>query len=214
MTAAERAALRSALWMLVGAAAAVPVLVLPAPDDPMLTVVLHLSVITLFALALAVHLAGLLDEGWFTGSGLSDRARAAAAGAWIVVLTTGATGLATLATSAAFRYEPSLQFLQLLSALDIAWVVATFTIGLRWWFDASAGVAGGFAMGTVCVWSIWTYLNAVGFTPEGGWLVDGGEIARLVLPFDLMAAVMAIAAFSIGVRRAHSQPTEQPSSQS
>lgn len=214
MTAAERAALRSSLWMLVGAAAAVPVLVLPAPDDPMLTFVVHLSILTIFGLALAIHLSTLLDEAWFSGSRLSERARAAAAGVWLVILTTGATALVTLATSAAFRYEPSLQFLQLLSALDIAWVVAAFSFGLRWWLGPGAARIGGVAMGAVCVWSIWNYLNTVGFTPEGGWLVDGADIARLVLPFDVMAAILAVVAFSIGVRRGHPQPTEQPSSQS
>ncbi len=84
--------------------------------------------------------------------------------------------------------------------MDIAWVVAALVIGFHRRFGGRVAFAGGVALGVVCVWSIWNYLNTVGFTVAGGWLVDGGEIARLVLPFDLAAAVMSIAAFTIGVR--------------
>ena len=48
-----------------------------------------------------------------------------------IVIVTGVTALVTLATTAALRFEPSLQFLQLLSALDIAWVVAGTTLAVR-----------------------------------------------------------------------------------
>jgi hypothetical protein len=120
----------------------------------------------------------------------------------VVILITGAVGLVTLATSAALRYDVSLQFLQLISALDIAWVVAAFSLGLRWGFGWRVAVGGAMMMGAVCVWSIWRYLDVVGFTAEGGWFVDGGRIASLILPFDLIAAVLAVTALVIGVGRA------------
>ncbi|MDX1689465.1 MAG: hypothetical protein R3290_00440 [Acidimicrobiia bacterium] len=198
---AETAAIRTTLWMTAGAAAAVPALVVPEPDDPLLTFVVHLVLLTGFSLGLVAHLAPLTDASWFAGSRLGSTARRAAAGGWLVVLVAGATGLVTLATGAALRFAPSLQFLQVLSALDIAWVVAAFFVGLRWWRGPGVAAVGGLAMGAVCVWSIWNYLNTAGFTAEGGWLVDGGEIARLILPFDVMAAVLAVAAFTVGVRR-------------
>jgi len=37
----------------------------------------------------------------------------------------------SLATSAALRYDPSLQFLQLLSSLDIAWAATALALGAR-----------------------------------------------------------------------------------
>jgi hypothetical protein len=201
MTPAERAITQTMLWMTVGAAAAVPLLVVPAPEDPMLTVIVHLVVIVVFGAALTFHLAPLADAAWFEQGLLSERVRAALAGVVIVVLVTGAVGLITLATSAALRYDASLQFLQLISAMDIAWVVAAFALGLRWIRGWRLAVTGAVLMGTVCVGSIWRYLYVVGFSADGGWVVDGGRIASLVLPFDLMAAVLAITAFSIGVGR-------------
>ena len=187
--------------MLVGVAAAVPALVLPAPEDPLVTFLIHLVMLTGFSFGLTLHLAPLLEGGWFVGTSLGEGARRAAAGAWAVVLATGATGFVAIATAAALRFEPSLQFLQLLSALDIAWVVAAFVLGLRWRFGTRVARVGGLMMGVICVWSIWNYLNTVGFTVDGGWLVSGADIARLILPFDVAAAVMAITAFSSGVRR-------------
>ncbi len=201
MSPAERAITRSILWMTVGAAAAIPLLVVPAPGDPLLTAVVHLVAIVVFGTALVFHLWSLADAGWFERSSLSGRVRTALAGIVIVVFVTGAVGLVTLATSAALRYDASLQFLQLISAMDIAWVVAAFALGLRWIGGSRLAVAGAVMMGVVCVWSIWRYLDIVGFTADGGWLVDGGKIATLILPFDVMAAVLAITAFSIGVGR-------------
>jgi len=202
MSPAERTLARGLLWMTTGVAAGLPLLVIPQPDDPFLTFVVQLSVIVLFGTGLTFHLAPLADEPWFAASSLGRRARTGLAGIVVVVVVTGAVVLATLATSAALRYDASLQFLQLISALDIAWVVAAFTLGLRWRFGRGPATVGALAMAAVCVWSIWRYLDVVGFTAEGGWLVDGARIASLVLPFDLMAAVLAVGAFLAGVGRA------------
>jgi len=186
----------------------------------MLPFTLHLVAVTLFIIALTSHLAPITDRIWFTGTRLSARGRWALGGVWTVVLVTGATGLVALATAAALRFDPSLQFLAVLSALDIAWVVAAIGIGARKRWGGTAGLAGALMIGAVCVWSIWRYLDAVGFAADGGWAVDGGEIARLVLPFDLMAAVIAVAVFSTGVRSVDPDPdqdggrTAQPSAQS
>ena len=65
MTATESLLARTLLWMTAGAACAIPILVLPQPEDPLLTVTIHLSIVVLFGLALAFHLAPLADEPWF-----------------------------------------------------------------------------------------------------------------------------------------------------
>jgi hypothetical protein len=197
---AEQAAVRVLLWATTGVAASVPVLVLPAPEDPLLPATAHLSAVVLFSVALSFHLASLIEGDWFSPSSLSPTARRALGGVWLVVLVAGSTGVVTLATGAAYRFDASLQYLQVLSALDVAWVEAALVIGLQRRFGPRVALAGALAMAGVCVWSIWRYLDVVGFTASGGWLVDGGEIARLILPFDAMAAVIAVAAFAAGVR--------------
>ncbi len=198
MTPSERALTQTLLWTSVGAAAAVPLLVIPPPDDPLPTLVLHLVALTVFAATLAFHLAPLADEGWFTSGSLPVRVRAALAGVVVVVLTAGAIGLVTLATSAALRYDASLQFFQLLSAGGIAWIVAALTVGLRRRFGWRPAAAGAVIVAGVCVWSVWRYLDAVGFTPAGGWVVDGDRIASLLLPAVLGAAATAAAGFALG----------------
>jgi hypothetical protein len=71
------------------------------------------------------------DAPWFGWCSWSRFRRRLATTIGVIVIITGVTGLVTLASSAAMQYEPSLQFLQLLSALDIAWVVAGTTLALR-----------------------------------------------------------------------------------
>ena len=131
MTPAEHSAIRTMIWASAGSAAAVPLLIAPPTDDPMLPFTLHLIALTLFIVALTFHLAPITDREWFGGTSLSSSARWALGGAWTVVLVTGATGLVALATAAALRFDPSLQFLAVLSALDIAWVVAAIGVGAR-----------------------------------------------------------------------------------
>ncbi len=197
---AERAAVRVMLWATTGAAAAVPVLVLPAPEDPLLPATVHLSAVVLFSVALSFHLAGLVEEEWFTETGLSATARRALGGLWIVVLVAGAAGVVTSATAAAYRFDASLQYLQVLAALHAAWVEAAVVIGLQRRFGSRVAVAGALATAGVWVWSVWRYLDAVGFTSSGGWAVDGGEIARLVVPFGAGVGAVAVTLFAVGVR--------------
>ena len=152
-----------------------------------------------FGLFLVRDLARFLDGTWFLW--LGQVGRNVAAGAAVVALTTGAVALVTIATSAALRFDPSLQFLQLLSALDIAWVVAATLIGVRWLAGKVIGDLAGTAIGIVCVWSIWNYLQIVGFAADGGWLLDGSALVRYVLPYDVMAAIIATLALTTGARR-------------
>ena len=59
----------------------------------------------------------------------------------------------------------------------------------------------GLAVGVACVASIWNYLRVVGFAGDGGWLLDGGELMRLVIPFDMVAAFVAGTVLFVGTRR-------------
>ena len=61
----------------------------------------------------------------------------------------------------------------------------------------------------MCVWSIWRYLDQVGFTDSGGWLVDADALNRLVFPLDMAAAVIAIGSLWIGARHATAQRRPQ-----
>jgi hypothetical protein len=201
MMPAETAAVRAVVWMMAGSAAGLPLLVVPKPDDPLVMVTIHLSVLVAFSVALAFHLAPLLDGEWFSGTSLGRAGRVGAAGVLLVVLVTGATGLVALATSAALRFDVSLQFLQLISALDIAWAATALVIGVRRLAGVRVAAAGALVLGIVCVWAIWHYLDVVGFTGAGGWIVDAREMQRLVLPYDMGAAAVAVFFFVVGVRR-------------
>jgi hypothetical protein len=130
----------------------------------------------------------------------------------IIALATGVVALVTLASSAALGYQPSLQFLQLLSALDIAWATAGLMLGVRLLAGDRGALAAGLVLAVICIWSIWRYLDVVGFAGNGGWLVSGPDLWRYVLPYDMAAAVMAIGALVIGLRT--TQPTEQRNPQS
>ena len=117
-----------------------------------------------------------------------------------MVIVTGVIGLVTLATSGSLRFQPSLQFLQLLSALDIAWAGAAIVFGVWRRWGRTAAIWGGVALGVACVASIWNYLRIVGLGGDGGWAVDGGELMRLVIPSDVMAATVAIVLLWVGMR--------------
>jgi len=135
-----------------------------------------------------------------------------ASAAAVVVVVTGVTGLVTLATTAALRFHPSTQFLQLISALDIAWVTAAVVVGVRWLASSRAGIIAGGVIGIVCVWSIWRYVDNVGFAPDGSWIVSRIALEQYVLPYDAMAALVAIGVVAGGIRRRQLRP--QPSAQS
>ena len=209
----ERALVRSVLWLVFGLLASLPLLLIDAGDDPTVVFLVHLSVLVAFGLGLTIAMLPLSGADWFAGSGWEAGTRLTASGIGVVVLVTGAVGLVTLASSAALRYDPSTQFLQLLSALDIAWVTAAVVIGGQRASSRTTGIVGGIAMGIVCVWSIWYYLDAVAFGPKGEWVVSASDLATRVLPFDTAAAIVAIGVFAFGTYSA-SQAMEQPSAQS
>ena len=173
----------------------------------------HLSLLVLLGLAVTRVLAPLGDESWFVSKPWSARRRRLAGLVALVVISTGVVALVTLATSAALRFQPSLQFLQLLSALDITWAAAGASLGAyRLWTRAAADAAG-VAVGVVCVLSIWNYMRVVGLAADDGWLLDGGELMRLVIPLDTAAAVVAVVLLLRGAGRPD-HTTEQASAQS
>ncbi len=164
--------------------------------------VVHLSLLVALGLAVSFRLAPRLTHGFFASEGWTPFRETLGAGIVLTVVVTGVVGLVTLASSAALRFDPSLQFLQLLSALDIAWAAAAVAIGAHHRWGRRAGVAGGLAVGVACVGSIWNYLRVVGFTEAGGWLVDGARLAALVISFDMVVAVVATLVLLAGVRTA------------
>lgn len=181
----------------------------PAADEGLLAYTLiHLSILQAITLVFAIEVSALTDTPWFTHL----RRPWLASSASLIAAVVGFSALLTLATSAAARYDVSLQFLQLLSSLDIAWVVAAIYLGSRRLWGRRIGLAVGLALVAACVWSIALYLQVVGFTETGGWLVDGSQMLRIVLPADFVAAVISLTVFISASRIA--QPTEQARPQS
>lgn len=209
----ERALLWTLPWLLGGLVAALPLLLVDTDSHRLVWFIVQLCALVIFGLALTIRLMPLADAHWFEATGWPTRARLVASGTAIVVLATGTVGLVTLATSAALRYDVSIQFLQLLSALDIAWAGAAIVIGANRAWGRTLAVISGTVLGVFCVWSIWNYLNTVGFGPDGSWIVSGSDMMRLVIPFDMAAAVVAVAVFAYGVVRA-GQAIEQANAQS
>ncbi len=194
---------RAARWTIGAAIVGSLFALLPQPSDLLTASLLHLCALVAFSFVLTIRLERATDME--EGTTLNRFARAAS----VVALIAGATVIATLVSASAYGFEVSLQFLQLLSALDIAWVVAAFYFGLRWLRGPSLALPGGVAMAVFCVWSIWRYLDAVGFTAEGGWLVDAEALQRLVFPLDAAAAVVAIVTLLAGARQATAQRSPQ-----
>ncbi len=214
MSQVERALARSLAWLSAGLVVALLMVALPDadPDRLLLVVTIHLGAVVAFGLGIGLDLARFTDGPWFVGMGSSWFWRRFGALASIVALTTGVVALITLASSAALGYQPSLQFLQLLSALDIAWATAGLMFGVRLAAGDRWALPAGLILAVICVWSIWRYLDVVGFAADGGWLVSAPDLWRYVLPFDIAAAVMAIGAMVVGVRSTH--PTEHRKPQS
>jgi hypothetical protein len=209
----EQALLRTVPWLVGGLVAALPLLLVDSSSNLLTWFLVQLSALVLYGLGLTLALMTLADQSWFEAKGWSVSVRLIASGVSIVVLVTGTVGLVTLATSAAMRYDASTQFLQLLSALDIAWAGAAITIGAYRAWGRVWAVIGGTALGVFCVWSIWNYLNTVGFGPNGEWIVSGSDLMRLVIPYDMAAGVVAVIVFTYGVFRS-TQAIEQASPQS
>ena len=207
----ERSLLLAVRWLIPSLVLTIPLLAIDIDGNLLTGTTIQLIGIVVATFGLTLSLAPIGDQGWFLGMDNPSR-RLFAAAASIAAIATGYAALVTLASSAALGLSPSLQFLQLLSALDIAWVVAATVVGTRWIQGARTSHIAGFAMSVVCVWSIWRYLDEVGFGPNGEWIVSKAALNELVLPYDTMAAVIGIGAVLIGIRRR--QATVQPSPQS
>lgn len=208
----ERAVIAAIPFLAVGLVLALPLLV-TSPATTITLVTVHLSALVLLGLLTAFRLEPLAGADWFLGHSWSSFRRLSASGVAVVFVVTGVVGLVTLASSAALRYPPSMQFLQLLSALDIAWAATALIVGLRRGWGRGLAIGGGAVLAVVCVWAIWRYLEAVGLGPNGEWIVDSGALLEHVLPYDTAAAIAAVTAFVLGTRRA-AQAMEQASPQS
>ncbi len=208
----ERAVLAAVPFLLAGLVLSLPLLLVRGPTS-VAVIVIHLVGLVLLGLLAALRLTPLARADWFLGRDWSTLWRLVASGASVVFLVTGMVGLVTLASSAALGYPPSMQFLQLLSALDIAWAATALVVGLWRGWGRGLAVGGGLILGAVCIWAIWRYLSVVGLGPGGEWLVDGEALFRHVLPYDTLAAIAAVAAFLFGTRR-DAQAMEQAKPQS
>lgn len=197
----EQAVVAAAPWLLAGLLISAPLLLIPASSDRRWDLIIQLAILVAFSLGLTWRLGPIDPEGWFADRDWSSPFRFLAVTAALVVIVTGVTALVTLASTASLRFQPSLQFLQLLSALDIAWVVAGTTLAARRLWGRWVAAAAGIAMSIVCVLSIALYLAEVGLDADGGWLVDAGQMLRLVLPFDLVAAVMTLTLVAMAGRK-------------
>jgi hypothetical protein len=209
----ERALLATVPWLVGGLILSLPLLIVNVGGDPLIAFTVQLTVLVGFGLVLANVVAHLGTADWFRGASWSIGVRLITGGIGLVVLVTGTVGLVALASSAALRYDPSTQFLQLISALDIAWVGTAITIGAYRAWGRRWAVVGGAAIGVVCVWSIWNYLGHVGFGPGGEWIVSAPDLMRFVLPYDMIAAIVSVSIFIVGAR-ATTHATEQPNPQS
>jgi hypothetical protein len=209
----EGALIFTVRWLVTALVVTPALLAVPEPDDPFVLFIAHLSALVLYGVALAVALTRYLSGEWFAGTGWAPGRRLLAGAAALVALDTGAVVLLTLASSAALRFQPSLQFLQVLSTLDIAWAGAAIASGAYLiWKSRWAAWIGGILLVVFCVFSIWRYLDIVGFTATGGWNVSGADLMQYVIPFDMAAALVAVVLLWRGAQAG--APTEQAKPQS
>ena len=161
----------------------------------------QLALLSLFAVFIAYRLLEHSDQFWFAGSRLSPAQRAAGTALSLVVVVTGTVALVTLASSAALRYQPSTQFFQLLSALDIAWAASAVMVAAYWLWGRRPAVIGGLTVVAVCIWAVGNYITVVGFGPGGGWRVRGRSLFELVIVYDMAVAIIAIGLLVYAVKR-------------
>lgn len=194
---------RLLMW---GVALSLGMFLVPAPavgDSLLFYNLAHLTVLQIATYALVIELTPLTDRPWFASTKRSWLASVVS----LIAVVVGFSALLTLATSAVARYDVSLQFLQLLSSMDIAWVVAALYIGARkLWGNGTAAVLGSIIL-AACVASIALYLQTVGFTESGGWLVDSEAMYRIVISSDTVAAILSLTVLLAAVRSV--QRTEQ-----
>lgn len=207
----EHALLTTVRWTIPLILVSPVLLTVPQPADPFRLVLVHLSAVVTFGIALAVRLAPLAQADWFLDQAWAPWIRTLAGSAALVALVTAAVALVTIASSAALRFAASLQFLQLLSTLDIAWAGAAIVVGCYLHWGKRAAWVGGIALGVFCVFSIVRYLDIVGFTEDNGWLVSGADLMQYVIPFDMAAAVVAVTILVVGARS--SRPADQRTAQ-
>lgn len=182
----------------------------PPPSDGLYGyVIVQLAIIQVATFLYAMEVGDLLDAPWFAGK----RRAWLASTASLVASVVGFSALLTLSVSAAARYDVSLQFLQLLSSLDIAWVVSGLYLAGRVLWSRTIAATAATVLLIACVTSIAVYLSVVSFTDGGGWLVDGREMMRIVIPSDVMAAIITLSSLLIASRR-RTQPTLQANDQS
>lgn len=210
----ERSIADAVPYLAAGLLMAVPLLFVPSFDDPVPLFLIQLSCLVVLGLVMSIRIAPRFADDWFVGLGWSHRLRRVGAAIVLVVLPTGVIALVTLATSSALRFDPSLQFLQLLSAMDIAWSTGALVVGAWYLWGRRVAIVAGVIMGVVCVWSVANYLWTVGTGPDGQWIVDGGDMLRLIIPFDVMAAILSVTVLVAAVRRSERQRTLQANDQS
>lgn len=173
----------------------------------------HLATSMGLALMLSLWVVWPTFRGWTNErlwfAGLREPARFFATAVVHVAAVGGVTLLVALAWAAALRLQPSLQYLQLISVLDVVWGVVALTAALGFLSrslptpvgrSATAGVVSLFV--AYCQWPLWRYLANVGFTPDGGWKVDGGAMWRYILPFDMVAALFVLSVVGLALWRA------------
>lgn len=198
---------RAARWAVAAGLAGGSLVLVEEPTGLLTVAILHLSAIVALCFALTVSLRDATDS--IAAGRSSTTWTHFSRGAAVVAIITGVAVVVTLVSSSAIGYEVSLQYLLVLSAIDIAWVVAATYFGLRWRFGEVGGITGGSLIAIMCVWTIWRYVDQIGFTDSGGWLVDTEALNRLVFPFDVAAAVVAVSAMWIGARYATAQRKPQ-----
>jgi len=194
------------VWTASGAAVGFPALVVPQPEDPRATVVIHLALLAAFLLALTFHLAAVTDRAWFAGTRLGPVGRRAAAGVVAVAAITACAATVAAATAVGVRYDASMQYLLVLGADVIALPSSLAILGARRRFGGGVAAAIGAALAGVVVWAFWRYLDVVGVGPNGGWVVDGSRFGTIVLPVVAGALAVGLALFSLGARDRASGP--------
>lgn len=165
-------------------------------------VMVQLILISLFGIYLAFRLLKRLEPVWFESATITATQRVLGTALGVVIIVTGSVGLVTLASSAALRLRPPTQFLQLLSALDIAWAASTVMVAAYWlWNRVRVALVGGAFVLVMCTWAMARYIDEAALGPSGAWRLSAAELWEYVLPYDIAIAVVAVGLLILAVRR-------------